>query len=834
MKKIKYICLILLVIFLIPSVYAGTAYADSININAKINSDGSMKVTETIRWDIDESLNGLYRDILITNPANELNGASKVEINEVIVDGKNFNYSDLTLQNGASGKYNINDIKNGKQIKIFTPSRDGYKTTKITYTLYDVVVKYNDVAEMYWNFIGDGWEYGIDNVNINITLPGSSNMLKVFAHGPLNGYSEIINANSVALNVSGLRRGEQVDARLLFDNSLVDTTKRVYENKLESILEQEGELAKQANLKREIAKKSFWGAIIITVIALLAPIIIYIRARKKASKPVFNGKYYRELPEDYGPAIMNKLLNPVMGGSASSKDMLATLLDLVRKKYVEIEPIINGKNKQPKDYLLKLVNTDLSELNESEKHFVDNLIFVGTTEITLKELSKKNSKSVTAQNEANKAYLKWQEIVKKIAEEKDLLKADNIKIGMFKYILCFLLPIGVATYGGTYGYDDIIGIGILGIIVSIFELIIIMLSHYDLNIRTEKGIEHNAMWKAFKKFLLDFSKLDEHDYKSIAIWEHYLVYATALGVSKQVIKELKIIFPTEFEQDTNMFSTYTTIGILANSNSFGSFESSFTSAAGTAFSHASSSSGSGGGFSGGGGGRWRRRRRWRLLIPRNQKENKHMSSYIMHMCVSHIVKKKLNLTDKFVYGSALPDILKTLNNDRKGTHYLETVIINGERRNVPIIQNAIEQLDIEDEEIRLGYIAHLIEDLIWFKKYIPSYTEFADNGKIRYLSDGSIHTSEQFREDIYSDYSNSSEYVMRKCNVDGNELISSLENMVQDKQHMELIKENMTYIKNVGIDNNVFMTKESIDSYIEESTQEVERIILGLLGEKNG
>ena len=78
----------------------------------------------------------------------------------------------------------------------------------------------------------------------------------------------------------------------------------------------------------------------------------------------------------------------------------------------------------------------------------------------------------------------------------------------------------------------------------------------DLITRTEKGVEHKAMWKAFKKFLQDFSKLDERDYKSIAIWEHYLVYATALGISKKVIKQLKIIFPTEFEENSNMFGKF--------------------------------------------------------------------------------------------------------------------------------------------------------------------------------------------------------------------------------------------------------------------------------------
>jgi len=614
MKKIKVLLFLITIVVFIPTVYAGTAYVENISIDAKINYDGSMKVVETIRWDIVEELNGVYRDILITNSSNELNGASRIVVNNVVVNGKRFSYSPSTLKNGSNGSYNINNIPGGQQIKIFTPSEDEYKTTVITYTLYDVVVKYNDIAELYWNFIGNGWNYGIDNVNINITLPGNAKTLKVFGHGPLKGYSEVKNANSVNLNVSDLRSNEQVDARVLFDTALVSPTKIVSENKLESILVEEAKLAEQANLRRQIAKYAFVSAIVIVVVALIIPIIIYIVARKKAIKAVFNGKYYRELPEDYGPAIMNKVLYPV-NGTASSYDMLATLLDLVRRKYVEIEPITNEGKKKPADYLLKLVKEDLSELNDSEKHFIQKLIFVGTNEIALKELSKKNSKTLTAQQRAHDEYTKWTEIITRLAKEKDLIKIEGAKIGrdVFKCILCFLGIIGVIVYGAINGYDDIMGIGMGGMVFGIFELIIIILSLADLNVRTPKGTEHNAMWKAFKKFLLDFSKLDEHEYKSIAIWEHYLVYATALGISKQVIKELKIVFPTEFEEESNMFSTYVTIGLLSDSNSFSSFEQSFTSAAGTAFSSPSSSNGSGGGFSSGAGGRWRRWWRRRIL-----------------------------------------------------------------------------------------------------------------------------------------------------------------------------------------------------------------------------
>ena len=86
-----------------------------------------------------------------------------------------------------------------------------------------------------------------------------------------------------------------------------------------------------------------------------------------------------------------------------------------------------------------------------------------------------------------------------------------------------------------------------------------------------------------------------------------------------------------------------------------------------------------------------------------------MSSYIMHMGVSEIVKKKLKLTDKFILGSILPDNLKSITGDRDGTHYIEKIIIAGEERKLPNIKDALNKLDIQDKEIKSFLVYGIIE-----------------------------------------------------------------------------------------------------------------------------
>ena len=60
------------------------------------------------------------------------------------------------------------------------------------------------------------------------------------------------------------------------------------------------------------------------------------------------------------------------------------------------------------------------------------------------------------------------------------------------------------------------------------------------------------MWNAFKNFLKDFSRLDKAEIPSIILWEHYLVYAVSLGVAKEVIKQLPIVFTDDDLNNTSL------------------------------------------------------------------------------------------------------------------------------------------------------------------------------------------------------------------------------------------------------------------------------------------
>ena len=104
----------------------------------------------------------------------------------------------------------------------------------------------------------------------------------------------------------------------------------------------------------------------------------------------------------------------------------------------------------------------------------------------------------------------------------------------------------------------------------------------------------------------DFSLLDEKKIPDLLLWEKYLVYATVLGIAKDVIKQLKVRFP-QLQDEEYLRRNYSFIYYSDHYNVNTSFEMAIfnaytTKVAKTAASVMSSAAGMGGGFSSGGGG----------------------------------------------------------------------------------------------------------------------------------------------------------------------------------------------------------------------------------------
>ena len=341
-------------------------------------------------------------------------------------------------------------------------------------------------------------------------------------------------------------------------------------------------------------------------------------------KPEMELDYYRELPDKTAtPLEANFILKK--GTFDLSETISATILNLTLKGYIKVEQVEKTIN-------IEILNKDASKLQADEIYVLELLKNAQRNKKSKSKTENEETKQILTMKDVEK-YTKqkpeklikmqkgFEEIAKNTSQNKGKYDKKIAKksetyiskvIGYIFLLIAVIMAviIGIATTGefvpNMIKYALIAGS--FTTIVLVINMILISKLINRFNGFTSKGINEQEQWKAFKKYMEDFSLLDEKEVPQLVIWEKYLVFATAFGIADKVIKQLKVKYPELNNQDTinNM------VLFAAMSNS-GGLNTNFISSLNTSTSHMysstySSGSGSGGGFSGGGGGggRWRR------------------------------------------------------------------------------------------------------------------------------------------------------------------------------------------------------------------------------------
>ena len=111
-----------------------------------------------------------------------------------------------------------------------------------------------------------------------------------------------------------------------------------------------------------------------------------------------------------------------------------------------------------------------------------------------------------------------------------------------------------------------------------------------------------------RKFLKEFTLLDERELKEVKLWKDYMIYATLFGIADKVIKEMKQVNPAYFDMDrvASTMADNMTLPLIYSTLQRSTSSAVAAKAAREHRAHGggghSSWGGGGGGFSGGGGG----------------------------------------------------------------------------------------------------------------------------------------------------------------------------------------------------------------------------------------
>ena len=126
----------------------------------------------------------------------------------------------------------------------------------------------------------------------------------------------------------------------------------------------------------------------------------------------------------------------------------------------------------------------------------------------------------------------------------------------------------------------------------------------QVSVPTPAGQQMMQNMYGFRKYLEDFTIINEREAREVQLWDEYLVFAQLFGIADKVAEQFNALYPDYFinmANDLGGLSTYDTMVALHISRSFARAGYSGYRAGYTA-AHTSSYSGGGGGFSGGGGG----------------------------------------------------------------------------------------------------------------------------------------------------------------------------------------------------------------------------------------
>ena len=625
MEKIRkiIISLMFLLLFIIignKSEAASNLYLNNLKFDAKILENGDMEVTET--WNIDiKNTNTLFKTFK-TNK-NKYEGIKDVKVKEITngIDKDFSKTSKLMYHVTKDYYYGLINNDNNFEIAWGVGLDDGSDTRvyEISYLVEGAIGSYSDYNELYWQFVGEDFEIDAKNIIGTITMPTkveNKDEIRVWGHTKgLNGEIHATDLDKIEFTINNFKQGTYVEIRTLFPKYVLNNNiTRTYDYPiLDIVLKEEKVWAEEANRLRDQKKlyeKGIYIAISVISILLLLNIIRKIRVIKnrKIVKPEEDVIYFREIPrKDASPGEAIYMLRKTKTDIQYDigKIFSATLLKFALEKYIEIEVQNNGSKEE--EIYISLLNKDgLRNLkNKDEKTLGEFLISAfeksKTTKITVKELESfiKKASSVKLLNiqEDIKNDIKEKLIDIKLIDEKNKKLYEKETIEQVFYVIGTFI-VGVFIFVFTM---DVLGkflISLIPIVMAIINIIVTGIALYKINVLTIEGVNEWAKWNGLKKYMEEFSLLNEKEVPQIAIWEEFLVYATAFGIADKVLKQLKIVYPDI--ENTVTFSTYPYMYLMIHTD----FSSSFSNAISSSMSSAySSASGGGGGFSG--GGRWR-------------------------------------------------------------------------------------------------------------------------------------------------------------------------------------------------------------------------------------
>ncbi|MBD3279611.1 MAG: DUF2207 domain-containing protein, partial [Candidatus Pacebacteria bacterium] len=571
-----------------PSLVLAKSYSiNQVQITAQLQADGSMQVVEEREYQFDGQYAYAYQDInLVPDQSANPGRTLAYELTDVQVCEAEFCYQQLPASQVDQEQPRANPVQsfyiqqNGDQLHIqwFYRAVDEKRRFQLRYTVKNAVTWHSDVAELYWQWVGDQWALDQNNVQVTLQLPAGiiDEQLQAWVHGPLDGQVAIPNLEQLNFKVDHLPAGKFFEGRVLMNQGAFAATQSAQfatgNFSRSQIQSQEAEFIAQT--KKQVQQGWLWLAIslglhILAGVIFIKELIKFWRDGKDRRLPKINPtNTLWEPPSELEPTQVMQLLRG--NKSLLPRAFTAMVLSLVQARAAKI---IRSKEKTGlifKDYEYGLEKTNrqvkLTKLQQQVYDFIFKRVGSGKKQLWFNKLVKYCRRHHHAVRRFFKSLerLSFQISLKQGWFERSAHQQAQDYKGVVGLFLVGLAQIGVSAWSSSQEIAVIMPLVmlscVLGAVLAIGLFIIALIFKSQGEKRTEKGRQEAAKWQAFKNHLQDYQKTKNYPIDSIILWENYLVYGTALGVSTKALSQLPVSFN---QSDSRSMNSYWAAGALA-------------------------------------------------------------------------------------------------------------------------------------------------------------------------------------------------------------------------------------------------------------------------------
>lgn len=549
-------------LFLLPQVgYAVDFSITDVRIDALLQENGQVEVTETHTYEFDSEFNGITREI-------------------VPKDGTKI----LDLQAYENGKA-LKIEKDNDLYKIHRKGENESITIDIQYVIDNGVHVYQDVAEFYWPFFDKRNESTYEKMNITIYPPKETRDVIAFGYNEAFQREKVLADGAVLFQLGEVPDGKNGDIRVAYDAALFPaaplTADVVMKDKIINAEQTLLDAAAARAEKRETLAKI--AIVVVPLFALFFFIFVFriILSRKMKKRELEQALRKSTLIPEENISLPGTILFTAGMSLHPAEAMSASLLDLVRKGFIQ-----KGTEGE-----FQLVDG----IQPQHKHEKLLLQFLFTEVGTGKEFSFDDLKAYTTKTKNHEKFqtnmMKWQQALREELKEKKLFnKNGKVRISL---LIAGLLLIPFNILFASY---ELFGWFASALILTLAYFV--LAATYIT--KSEEGLKISQEWGLMGKRL---QHLPLENWKQLSEQDQMRAYIYGLGTNNKSIVEKNKEFIQLFNRPLSMsdmnavnLNSLILMGPLISSNFHSAHDTTQSSTS------SSSSSSTGGGVGGGGGG----------------------------------------------------------------------------------------------------------------------------------------------------------------------------------------------------------------------------------------